>query len=441
MRKQRTVLASLAIVVATAAASTGVAAEDQKSFESGEWTIGLDGHYKLRGQFDAGKDFLGDEAVNREWITHRARLGIIAARKGGPRVVVRFQDTRVWGEETDPVNGGTTPNAGLGVDLHEAYAWLPLGVDGLSLQAGRQEIILDTHRLVGNLDWVMRARRFDAVRLRFNKDQIDASVFGAPLAERDAVDLDGHVAKGGAGDVWFGGFHGRYTVPDVARVSATFLSRKNDAIAPAANELRHTTGIHAEGKSAGVTWSVEGYYQLGRQGAVDLGAYMASARASYAIPFDLSPFVGFQFDELSGDGNVATAFDTLYGTNHKFYGEMDHFLNIPLHTSKRGLRDIIAFVGCAPTKSLNVSADFHLFAAHDLAGEALTKANNVQPAGDLGKELDLRALWKFMPEATLHAIYGVFLPGEGMRTIRPTIKADDTLTVEHWGALTLEATY
>ena len=428
------------LLAAAVSLSIPAIAADHTTIESAEWNLSLDGQYRPRAQFDSGKDFLGAKALDREWISHRARLGVVAGKKDGPQLVLRLQDTRVWGEESDPLGQGTQTGTALGLDLHEAYAAVPLGVPGLTLKVGRQEIALDNHRLVGNVDWTMRARSFDAARLQYTANGLDVSLLASIVNERDGADADGHVQALRPGDVYFGGLHARYALNADHRVSALALSRKNDSAEATGNELRHTIGVYAEGKQAGVAYNAEGYYQLGHQGAADIGAYMAGLRAAYAVPVAMTPTVGLWFEELSGDGNAAHAFDTLYATNHKFYGEMDFFLNIPKHTGNRGLRDIAGAVSFTPMAGLTAGVDFHLFAAHEIAGDALTGAKDVQPATDLGKEVDVRVLWKIKPGLGLHALYGVFLPGEGMRTLRK-IAAGTEMTNEHYGALTLDTSF
>lgn len=414
-------------------------AEDHPTLESADWQLQFDGQYKVRGQFDSGKNFTGDEAIDREWLSHRARLGVSAANKSGAKVVVRVQDVRVWGEETDAAGGGTQSNGAMGLDLHEAYAVIPLGMEGLALQAGRQEISLDNHRLVGNADWTMRARRFDAARVRYNLAPLDVSVFGAMLTERENADADGHVL-GSLGDIYFGGLHGKYTLGEMAKVSLMYLARKNDSALATANELRQTAGLFAEGKVAGVSWTAEGYGQFGHVGAADLMATLIGVRAAYTVDLPQKPTVGLLFDDVSGDGNVAHAFDTLYATNHKFYGEMDFFLAFGKHTLNRGLRDIGATLSAVPVPGLTVGADFHIFATHALAGDALTAAKDVQPATDLGKEVDVRAIWKLRPGNNLHLLYGMFMPGDGMRSIKKIPDAT-ALTTEHYCALTVDAAF
>ncbi|MBM4341832.1 MAG: alginate export family protein [Deltaproteobacteria bacterium] len=414
--------------------------QDHPTLESADWKLSFDGQYKLRGQFDSGKNFVGDDIADREWLSHRARIGMAAAHTSGTKVVVRFQDVRVWGEETHASGQPVLSNGALGMDIHEAYALVPLGVQGLSLQLGKQEIILDQHRIVGNLDWTMRARRFDAARLRYAQDAWDVSGFAALITERDAVDGDGHVPAGGAGDVYFGGVHGKYAVGKIAKVSLMSLARKNDTAVKTANELRLTEGLFAEGKVADVSFMAEFYQQLGHLGDKDISASMLGVRAAYSLPAPGTPTVGLFFEDLSGDGNAPNAFELNYGTNHRWYGEMDYFLAFGKDTLQRGLRDMGVTLSASPAAGLSVGLDVHLFATHALAGDALKAAGDKQPETDLGKEVDVRLLWKFQKGASLHVLYGLFQPGEGMRSVKK-IAADATLTTEHLCVVTLDTAF
>lgn len=83
------------------------------------------------------------------------------------------QDVRVWGQDASTINNAD----GSRLMLHEAWGEVVLAniadttlkfrlVDNLSLKIGRQELVYDDVRLLGNLDWLQQARRFDAALLK-----------------------------------------------------------------------------------------------------------------------------------------------------------------------------------------------------------------------------------------------------------------------------------
>jgi hypothetical protein len=83
------------------------------------------------------------------------------------------QDVRVWGQDASTI----TPADGNRLMMHEGWAEVTLAnladttikftlLDQLSLKIGRQELIYDDVRLIGNLDWLQQGRRHDMALLK-----------------------------------------------------------------------------------------------------------------------------------------------------------------------------------------------------------------------------------------------------------------------------------
>ncbi|MDZ7899951.1 MAG: alginate export family protein [Arcicella sp.] len=83
------------------------------------------------------------------------------------------QDVRVWGQDASSIS----TNDGNRLMLHEGWAEITLAnkadttlkfkaLDLLTVKIGRQELIYDDVRLIGNLDWLQQARRHDMVLLK-----------------------------------------------------------------------------------------------------------------------------------------------------------------------------------------------------------------------------------------------------------------------------------
>jgi hypothetical protein len=81
-----------------------------------------------------------------------------------------LQDVRVWGQDASTISNADGNKLGL----HEAWAEIEFAnkadssfrhsaVDYFAVKIGRQELIYDDSRLLGNLDWLQQARRHDAV--------------------------------------------------------------------------------------------------------------------------------------------------------------------------------------------------------------------------------------------------------------------------------------
>ncbi len=88
-------------------------------------------------------------------------------------VGIAVQDIRVWGQDASTISN----NDGNKLMLHEGWADLTLAnkadttikfnwFDLLSLKVGRQELVYDDARLIGNLDWLQQARRHDMALLK-----------------------------------------------------------------------------------------------------------------------------------------------------------------------------------------------------------------------------------------------------------------------------------
>jgi len=89
-----------------------------------------------------------------------------------------LQDTRVWGQDGSTINR-TTTEVNNGLLLHEAWAEILLSdtsdkKNSLSVKVGRQELVYDDQRLIGNLDWLQQARRHDAIVFKYNREDFTA---------------------------------------------------------------------------------------------------------------------------------------------------------------------------------------------------------------------------------------------------------------------------
>ena len=85
-----------------------------------------------------------------------------------------LQDVRVWGQDASTINNAD----GNKLEVHEAWAEILFSnkkdttfeysrIDYFSVKIGRQELLYDDSRLLGNLDWLQQARRHDAIVFKF----------------------------------------------------------------------------------------------------------------------------------------------------------------------------------------------------------------------------------------------------------------------------------
>ncbi len=132
--------------------------------------LSLTGQIRVRSEIRDGYGTL--EAVGSQpavVTTQRARLTF---RYQSSRVIFQtsVQDVRVWGADASTIDNAD----GGRLAVHEAWAELILAnaadssfrhsaIQYLSCRIGRQELVYDDQRLLGNLDWLQQARRHDAM--------------------------------------------------------------------------------------------------------------------------------------------------------------------------------------------------------------------------------------------------------------------------------------
>jgi hypothetical protein len=393
---------------------------------SDEWTLSVDGQLRPRFVADSGRDFKPGDLIQRDYVTQRTRLGVTVSRADGLAAVVRLQDVRVWGEEPD-----TTDFAARGLDLHEAYIQVPMGTDW-KWRLGRQEIALDNHRLVGNADWFQRGRTFDAARLTWASGDWTVDAFlSQVISQSSQLEKDGHVvalplASTVTGDIAFGGLHATWQPNKDHKIAAMYLWRG----AKPTHEQRHTAGVFAEGRVDNFSYTAEGYYQFGTIPEGTISAYLLAAKLGYTLDVAWKPGVSIWTDVVSGDGTHTGAFDTLYATNHRYYGEMDFFLDLPKNTGYLGLIDVGAGLHVSPSDRMKIGVDFHEFRA---------EKSDSTGASAFGEEINVRASRHWAPWLSTSCLYGVFLPGATMATVRGI--ASGKAETEQFAYLTVDARF
>ncbi len=111
---------------------------------------------------------------------------------------VSAQDVRVWGQDASTIS----PADGAKFGIHEAWAEVALAnqkdstfkkspVDYFSFKTGRQELLYDDSRLLGNLDWLQQARKHDAVVFKLIQKGWQVDLGGAFNQNTDAFNYNG----------------------------------------------------------------------------------------------------------------------------------------------------------------------------------------------------------------------------------------------------------
>jgi hypothetical protein len=287
----------------------------------------------------------------------------------------------------------------------------------LALKAGRQEIVLDGHRLFGHTGWTTGAQSHDAIAfwhkegkhtIAFifskafeNAAKGDANKFAGTSAD-DSTDVDHYI------------FYGKQQWNANQGTSVYFVLTDNDSVGGTSSDF-YTIGLRHAGKGV-VNFRIEGYQQFGKSGIQDptnpgqegdRGGNMFGVRVGkqfgnvgWKPKFTLwaDYLSGTEIDDAaSGDRN---SFNTLFDTGHKFYGFMDFFLG----EQAQGLIDLAVKVAVSPAAKTTIKLDLHHF---QRAEEA-----TVDGPTTLGQEVDLTVVYKYSANMKMVAGYSRFFARE-----------------------------
>lgn len=298
-------------------------------------------------------------------------------------VFIQFQDSRVFGSETSTLTDGSAD----ALDLHQSYFRtknlfnLPLNV-----KVGRFEMIYGSERLIGAVGWHNIGRSFDGVVFNYISSFANVDLFNLKEVESGAPGDEGDSeVRGVYANLFL--LHGH---------AAHVFSIKNGE--------RTTTGADAKGRLGPLNYELElaGQSGIGVEG-LDSRAKMFSVNVGFRL--GESDFLA-GWDFISGDdrstAGVDEAFSTLYATNHKFYGYMDYFVNLPVHTGGLGLNDWYVKASLTPLAGFKSMFHFHVFVAdeEDATGER-----------DFGTELDITIRHGYNDLVTFVGGYSLFIPG------------------------------
>jgi len=414
-----------------------------------------------------------EDSANQTYMQTRVRLNAKATANADTSVFVQFQSAGFWG-----FTSGGTENGGVGsrtatggggdqaldtlndVGLHQAYFTLKnLYNTGVTAKVGRQEIVIDGHRLFGHTGWTTGAQTQDAARFThsggnhtltysFIKGVEDATGadFGASgnvatLAAvsgssiKDNNDYNVHILNANTQGIMGGDLSGIVVFTDDNNTGT-----QGDGSNGIGQEW-WTVGARQKGKAGGLDYRLEFYHQFGDAGAianagngsqlagrytaevlstdVDRNAYMFGMRVGKTFKnAKYSPTITLWYDHLSGtddddtDQNDFSSFDTHHDTGHKFYGFMDHYLaRDGSRTDYLGLRDFAVKTKFIVKPGWILKADWHQFNTDtdfgdnaNIAATTTLGAADASLGTDLGNELDVTLVHKYASNVKL--VYG-----------------------------------
>lgn len=349
------------------------------------------------------------------------------------KIFAAVQDVRVWGQDASSINRITTDTYD-GLMLHEAWAEISLVDTGkviknFTLKIGRQELVYDDVRLLGNLDWLQQARRHDAAVLKFEHNGWTAHAGAAynQNAERKSNTIyngapTGYVASTNGIGAMYKSMQFLYVGKKHFFGNSSFLFFKDDfskldAVTKAPLQSvnsRYTVGGNLFGTAKRkVTFALSAFYQGGKyRDGTELDEYLLSASGLYAVgrKFSFGPGI----DVTSGnDGSDASKvnqrFDPLYGTPHKFWGYMDYFY-VADGFGGNGLVDAYLKAKYKVKDNLLLSLDAHQFSLP----VAVTNDDGNKMDKKLGTEIDFVFVFNMTKAITIEGGYSAMMSTETM---------------------------
>lgn len=160
-----------------------------EQWESTTWLDGLTlfGMARLRPEFRANGDFNRNTDDTDEFVASKIQFGIHKKFTEDTSIVLRLQDSRLWGGSPGSDTGFSTANDATGesLDLREGYIKSDNLLGPLGITAGRQILEYGGGRQIGATDWNNVGRSFDALEFHWDLGFWNASLLGAVLAEED----------------------------------------------------------------------------------------------------------------------------------------------------------------------------------------------------------------------------------------------------------------
>jgi len=427
---KRNLLTAIAVTVMMVAATVAQAADVTFSGQ-------------VRPRFNIDNDASQTTSPN-EFFDTRVRLNAKANVNANTEVFLQFQSVGVWGGGA--ANSGTREATGGGtgagdaaeasdllndVGFHQAYLTLKnFANTGFDAKIGRQEVVIDGHRLFGHTGWTQGGQSSDAIRLNHaaGNHSVNYTFLQGNEADGNAnsnsADETVHVLYASTQGVLGGALSGIFTI-----------TNDNDGNNAGQDDSQwYTIGARQKGKISGLDYRVEFYHQFGDAGNVAntcaCGIAGALAGTGDIIDRDAQMFgirVGKTFanklgltlwyDRLSGvnDDDAAAGdfgqFDTMYDTGHKFYGLQDFYLaRTGAGTGFYGMQDFAIKTKMPIRAGWTAKADMHWFRTEtDLTGgdsdvvraADATVVNDNALDNDLGSELDLTLVHKYDSNTTI----------------------------------------
>jgi len=339
------------------------------------------------------------------------------------KVGLSLQDVRTWGD-VKQLNMSDKNQ----LMLHEAWGEMIFN-ENFSLKVGRQELVYDDSRILGNVGWAQQARSHDLALLKFKTD--DKGKFHLGLAvNNDSEGLKRMLYTTNYKNMQFAWYNRKSDKFDFSLLFMNVGLQTLDTDDDLETRYNQTFGTHMNYRPGKVALTGSLYAQSGKTVTdKDIKALMLNIGMKFPVAENWKGNVGIEVltgtDDTEMDEN--NSFTPLFGTNHKFNGHMDYFY-VGNHVGSVGLQDIYGGLNYSKDK-ISFGSAIHIFsAAADLYG-----VDGKQDAY-LGTEIDLSFGYKYSKSVTFKMGYSQMFASDSMEVLKGVNDAEKAAC---WGWMML----
>ena len=354
------------------------------------------------------------------------------------RVGVSVQDVRVWGDVPQ-----LNKSDNYKLTLHEAWGELIFS-DAFSLKVGRQELVYDDSRILGNVGWAQQARSHDLALFKFKTDESGKLHLGFAVnndAETRTKPMFYTTSYKNMQFAWYNRKNEKFDFSLLFLNSGwqQFQIVDNDVLLVDDLGYQQTFGTHFNIRPGKVALTGSVYAQTGKDAFDrDLKAYMFNVGAKFPVADNWKGNVGIEMLSGTDSNEQSVAFDNksftpLFGTNHKFNGHMDYFY-VGNHVGDVGLQDIYGGLNYAKDK-ISFASAIHVFS---------TQADLMDGTGTvdkyLGTEVDLSFCYKYSKSVKINVGYSHMFASDSMDVLKGAVDSED-LQNWAWVMVTFKPTF
>ncbi len=338
--------------------------------------------------------------------TVRTRFGYTTAPLWGFQGMIEGENITVIGSEKNYNAAGSNRTADRPVvadppttEMNQAWGSYTY-TNWVTAKGGRQRIVLDNHRFIGDVGWRQNMQTFDGATVEskplpdlslfygyvWEANRVFGDVAGLPRASANRdFDSDSHLVNVSYSGWKYARFVGYTYLLDLENRAGTANS--------CATYGGYVAGSAPIGEKVSIGYRGEFAYQTDyAQSMLDYGAEYYNIEASATVK-PVSFGAGYEVlgTDSNSDGVGSVGFKTPLATLHAFNGWADVFVNTPA----KGLRDLYGFAQVTLPGDVPLRAIYHTYEA-DSGG------------ADFGHEFDVQVSKKFGKNWTVLAKYAYY---------------------------------